>query len=103
MANASAAVSGFDLAALESWLWEAACIIRGPVGAPKFKDCILPLIFLKSLSDVVEDEIKPWSNSAKPRKNLKPPTTSWRRCSNALVWTKLRRRLSEPLCAPKTN
>ncbi len=25
-----------DLAALESWLWEAACVIRGPVDAPKF-------------------------------------------------------------------
>jgi len=30
-----------DLPALESWLWEAACIIRGPVDAPKFKDYIL--------------------------------------------------------------
>ncbi len=42
-----------DLSALESWLWEAACVIRGPVDAPKFKDYILPLIFLKRLSDVV--------------------------------------------------
>ncbi len=47
-----------DLPALESWLWEAACIIRGPVDAPKFKDYILPLIFLKRLSDVFEDEIR---------------------------------------------
>ena len=47
-----------DITALESWLWEAACIIRGPVDAPKFKDYILPLIFLKRLSDVFEDEIK---------------------------------------------
>ena len=47
-----------DIATLESWLWEAACIIRGPVDAPKFKDYILPLIFLKRLSDVFEDEIK---------------------------------------------
>jgi len=47
-----------DLPALESWLWEAACIIRGPVDAPKFKDYILPLIFLKRLSDVFEDEIQ---------------------------------------------
>ena len=58
MANASAAVSSFDLPALESWLWEAACIIRGPVDAPKFKDYILPLIFLKRLSDVFDDETK---------------------------------------------
>jgi len=47
-----------DITAVESWLWEAACIIRGPVDAPKFKDYILPLIFLKRLSDVFEDEIK---------------------------------------------
>lgn len=46
-----------DLPALESWLWEAACQIRGPLDAPKFKDYILPLIFLKRLSDVFEDEI----------------------------------------------
>lgn len=43
--------------ALEGWLWEAACEIRGPVDAPKFKDYILPLIFLKRLSDVFEDEL----------------------------------------------
>jgi type I restriction enzyme M protein len=46
-----------DLSTLESWLWEAACVIRGPVDAPKFKDYILPLIFLKRLSDVFDDEI----------------------------------------------
>jgi type I restriction enzyme M protein len=45
-----------DLSTLESWLWEAACVIRGPVDAPKFKDYILPLIFLKRLSDVFDDE-----------------------------------------------
>jgi len=42
---------------LECWLWEAACKIRGPIDAPKYKDYILPLIFLKRLSDVFEDEI----------------------------------------------
>jgi len=47
-----------DLPALESWLWEAACVIRGPVDAPKFKDYILPLIFLKRLSDVFADEVR---------------------------------------------
>ncbi len=48
----------FDLPALESWLWEAACVIRGPIDAPKFKDYILPLIFLKRLSDVFDDEVR---------------------------------------------
>jgi len=47
-----------DIATLESWLWEAACAIRGPVDAPKFKDYILPLVFLKRLSDVFDDEIE---------------------------------------------
>jgi type I restriction enzyme M protein len=46
-----------DVPALESWLWEAACVIRGPLDALKFKDYILPLIFLKRLSDVFDDEI----------------------------------------------
>ncbi len=47
-----------DLPALENWLWEAACVIRGPIDAPKFKDYILPLLFLKRLSDVFADELK---------------------------------------------
>ena len=33
-------------------------MIRGPVDAPKFKDYILPLIFLKRLSDKFEDEVR---------------------------------------------
>lgn len=42
---------------LESWLWEAACSIRGEIEAPKYKDFIIPLIFLKRLNDVFEDEL----------------------------------------------
>ena len=42
---------------LESRRWEAACTIRGPLDAPKFKDYILPLVFPKRLADVFEDEI----------------------------------------------
>jgi len=45
-----------DIASLETWLWDAACAIRGAADAPKFKDFILPLIFLKRLSDVFDDE-----------------------------------------------
>src|SRR6266446_5856579 len=41
---------------LETWLWDAACVIRGATDAPKYKDFILPLIFYKRLSDVFEDE-----------------------------------------------
>jgi type I restriction enzyme M protein len=47
-----------DVSALESWLWDAACQIRGPLDAPKFKDYILPLVFLKRLSDVFDDEVR---------------------------------------------
>jgi len=32
-----------DVKSLENWLWEAACKIRGPVDAPKYKNYILPL------------------------------------------------------------
>jgi len=46
-----------DITTLENWLWEAACRIRGPVDAPKYKDYILPLVFLKRLSDVFDDEV----------------------------------------------
>ena len=46
-----------DITTLGNWLWEAACKIRGPVDAPKFKDYILPLVFLKRLSDVFDDEV----------------------------------------------
>ena len=47
-----------DIKTLESWLWEAACKIRGDIDAPKYKDYILPLIFLKRLSDVFDDEME---------------------------------------------
>lgn len=47
-----------DVKSLETWLWDAACQVRGPLDAPKFKDYILPLIFLKRLSDVFDDEVQ---------------------------------------------
>lgn len=50
-------VQRLDSRALENWLWTAACSIRGAVDAPKFKDYILPLVFVKRLSDVFEDEL----------------------------------------------
>ena len=42
---------------LETWLWDAACVIRGEKDAPKYKDYILPLVFVKRLCDVFDDEI----------------------------------------------
>ncbi len=47
-----------DIKTIENWLWEAACKIRGSIDAAKYKDYILPLIFLKRLSDVFEDEVE---------------------------------------------
>ncbi len=55
-----------DISTLETWLWDAACAIRGPVDAPKFKDYILPLVFLKRLSDVFDDEIERLSAASSP-------------------------------------
>lgn len=49
--------ANLDINGLEGWLWDAACSIRGAIDAPKFKDYILPLIFIKRLSDVFDDEI----------------------------------------------
>lgn len=42
---------------LETWIWGAACSIRGAQDAPKYKDFILPLIFTKRLCDVFDDEL----------------------------------------------
>jgi hypothetical protein len=44
-----------DSSVLETWLWEAAYVLRGPVNAPKFKASILPLASLKRLSDVLHE------------------------------------------------
>ena len=42
---------------MEQMLWDAACSVRGEKDAPKFKDYLLPLLFIKRLSDVFEDEV----------------------------------------------
>jgi type I restriction enzyme M protein len=47
-----------DVSMMENWLWDAACTLRGPTDAPKYKDFILPLIFYKRLSDVFDDEFE---------------------------------------------
>ena len=47
-----------DVSTLEQWLWDAACEIRGPLDAPKFKNYILPLVFLKRRSHLLDDEVR---------------------------------------------
>jgi type I restriction enzyme M protein len=51
------ATNGNGEKSLESWIWDAACSIRGAKDAPKYKDFILPLIFAKRLCDVFDDEV----------------------------------------------
>lgn len=48
--------TALDLATLESHLWEAANILRGPVDAADFKTYIFPLLFFKRISDVYDEE-----------------------------------------------
>jgi type I restriction enzyme M protein len=43
---------------MEQMLWDAACAVRGEKDAPKFKDYLLPLLFIKRLSDVFDDEVQ---------------------------------------------
>jgi type I restriction enzyme M protein len=44
------------LGLLESNLWEAANILRGPVDASDFKTYVFPLLFFKRISDVFDEE-----------------------------------------------
>jgi type I restriction enzyme M protein len=43
-------------AEIESWLWEAANILRGPVDPANLRDFVFPLLFLKRLSDTWDEE-----------------------------------------------
>ncbi len=45
-----------DVSTLESHLWAAANILRGPVDASDFKTYIFPLLFFKRISDVYDEE-----------------------------------------------
>ncbi|MEZ4522219.1 MAG: class I SAM-dependent DNA methyltransferase [Thermomicrobiales bacterium] len=56
------ATKKLDTSLWETGLWDAACEIRGAMDAPKFKDYILPLIFIKRLSDVYDDELDHLAN-----------------------------------------
>ena len=41
---------------LESYLWGAATLLRGPIDAGDYKQFIFPLLFYKRLSDVCDEE-----------------------------------------------
>src|ERR1043165_5444554 len=81
---------------MEQMLWDAACSIRGEKDAPKFKDYILPLLFIKRLSDVFDDEVQRLSETYGDRDTALsileadhelvrfyiPPEARWRVVSN---------------------
>ena len=50
--------NGVTLNQLESHLWEAANILRGPVDAADFKTYVFPLLFFKRISDVHDEEYR---------------------------------------------
>src|SRR5437868_3397216 len=50
------ATSPVTLSQLESHLWEAANILRGPVDAADFKTYVFPLLFFKRISDAHDEE-----------------------------------------------
>ena len=47
-----------DTNELENWLYGAANILRGPINAADFKTYIFPLIFLKRICDVHDEEYR---------------------------------------------
>ena len=49
-------MASIELSQLESHLWEAANILRGPVDAADFKTYVFPLLFFKRISDVFDEE-----------------------------------------------
>jgi len=75
-------VSVLDIKTLENWLWDAACKIRGPIDAPKYKDYILPLVFLKRLSDVFDEELDKLAEEYGDRKTAEELVEE----DHSLVW-----------------
>lgn len=47
-----------SLATLEAHLWESANILRGPIDQADFKSYVFPLLFLKRISDVYDEEFQ---------------------------------------------
>lgn len=59
--------NGEKVKSMESWIWDAACSIHGAIDAPKYKEYILPLVFIKRLCDVFDDEIDRIAEKVKTR------------------------------------
>ena len=56
MAGKTINVSSTTQQEIESWLWDAANILRGPVDPANLRDYVFPLLFLKRLSDTWDEE-----------------------------------------------
>src|SRR5688572_28927115 len=54
--SSSASLTNVTVTQLESHLWQAANILRGPVDAADFKTYVFPLLFFKRISDVHDEE-----------------------------------------------
>lgn len=56
--HSSASVPVVSLSELEAHLWQSANILRGPIDQGDFKSYIFPLLFLKRISDVYDEEYR---------------------------------------------
>ena len=79
----TANINGSNDKSLESWIWDAACSIRGAQDAPKYKDFILPLVFIKRLCDVFDDELNRIAENVGSRKKaFKLAKADWHRVAD---------------------
>jgi type I restriction enzyme M protein len=56
--SASAERPKVTLGELEAHLWESANMLRGPIDQADFKSYVFPLLFLKRISDVYDEELR---------------------------------------------
>lgn len=56
--NPATAKEPLTLSTLESWLFKAADMLRGPIDAADYKTYIFPLLFLKRICDVYDEEFQ---------------------------------------------
>src|SRR3990170_3362722 len=78
------ATNGNNDKSLESWIWDAACSIRGAKDAPKYKEFILPLIFAKRLCDVFDDELNRIAKEVGSRAKTNKPVGEGERVTSHL-------------------
>ncbi len=81
---------------LESYLWGAATLLRGTIDAGEYKSFIFPLLFLKRLSDVYDEEYdEALSESAGDTTYAALPEQHRFQIPDGAHWTDLRRTASD--------